>query len=56
MFEAFGFSADLPTLQKIYLSYLRVRPLWWLSSLLSEFPFFPLGHSFTIADLLSQGF
>jgi hypothetical protein len=29
MFEAFGFSADLSHTAEIYLSYLRVGPLWW---------------------------
>jgi len=56
MFEAFGFSGDHPTLQK-FISATFEQPLWWLSSLLSEFPFpLPLGHSPSIADLLSPGF
>ena len=56
MFEAFGFSADLRTLQKNHLSYLRARPLWWLSSFCLNSVFFCLGHSSSIADLLLPDF
>ena len=55
MFEAFGFSADPPTLQKNHLSYLRARPLWWFSSLCLNSFFFSLADSSSIADLLPPG-
>ena len=56
MFEAFGFSADLRTLQKNHLSYLRARPLWWLSSFCLNSFFFVSVIPLQLLTYLSQIF
>ena len=53
MFEAFGFSGELPTLQKI-ISATFERGHFGGRAALSEFSFFPFGHSTSIADYFSQ--